>query len=157
MSESRRLMGIDHGEARIGVALSDPLGLFATPHSTITCTTPEKDFEALAQIAREAEVGRVVVGLPTATDGGIGMQARIVIHWARALAEAIGLPVVLWDESYSSIDALAARRASGRRKRKGKRESLDDVAAAAILQDYLNAGETNDEPGQPLENFTHIA
>jgi putative Holliday junction resolvase len=100
MTPSRRLMGIDHGEARIGVALSDPLGLFASPCTIITCSTPEEDFAALARIAEDSGVVRVIVGLPTASDGGIGMQARIVIAWARELAEKIKLPVVFWDECY---------------------------------------------------------
>lgn len=156
MTTSRRLMGIDHGETRIGVALSDPLGLFASPYTIITHSTPEEDFAALVRIAEDSGVVRVIVGLPTATDGGIGMQARIVIVWARELAEKIKLPVVFWDESYSSVDALEVRRATGGRRRKGKKGPLDDVAAAALLQEYLDAGESDDEPGQPLKRYADI-
>ncbi len=153
MSESRRLMGLDHGQTRIGVALSDPFGLFAHPHSVVTCTSPEATLATLGEIARREQVGKIVVGLPTDSQGGIGPQAIIVIRWARELAERTGLPVVFWDESYSSAEAAALMRDSGQKKRR-RGEPLDDVAAAAILQDYLDAGGTDHEPGHPLEAFT---
>ncbi|MBN1310171.1 MAG: Holliday junction resolvase RuvX [Anaerolineae bacterium] len=151
-------MGIDYGEARIGVALSDPLSIFAQPHSIIAHTKPGEEFPALSTIVEQNQVIRIVVGLPTDSMGGIGSQAKIVIRWARELANAVSLPITLWDESYSSEEALAIQRASGRRKARDnrRRKPLDDVAAAAILQDYLDAGGRDDEPGQTLETFTDI-
>ncbi|HEC24221.1 MAG TPA: Holliday junction resolvase RuvX [Chloroflexi bacterium] len=157
MGESRRLMGIDHGKARIGIALSDPLGLFATPHRILTRRTPEEDFAELQAIIEEAGVVKIVIGLPTDSKGGIGEQARAVIHWARELAQVVEQPIVFWDESYSSLDAQAIRRRRGRRGRRQRREPLDDIAAAAILQDYLDSGGATHEPGKPLETLAHIA
>lgn len=152
-------MGVDYGAVRIGVALSDPLGIFARPHSIITRTRPGEEFATLSTIARENEVARIVVGLPTDSLGGIGSQARLVIIWARELTKATkGIPVIFWDESYSSEEALAIQRASGKRKSADnrKRKPLDDVAAATILQDYLDAGGRDDEPGQTIETFASV-
>jgi len=151
-------MALDYGMARIGVALSDPLRLFAQPHSIIARGKPGDEFATLSAIIEQSQVTRIVVGLPTDSMSGIGSQAKLVIQWARELARAINLPIVMWDESYSSEEALAIQHASGRRKAKDdrKRKPLDDVAAAAILQDYLDAGGRDDEPGQTLETFSSI-
>lgn len=151
-------MGLDYGEVRLGVALSDPLGLFAHPHSIITRPSRGEQFAALVTIIEESQVVRIVVGLPTNSAGGIGPQAAIVIRWARKLAETVDLPIILWDESYSSEDALAIQRTMGKRRPKDdrKHKPLDDIAAAAILQDYLDAEGTGHEPGQTLEAFKDI-
>ena len=156
MTESRRMMGIDYGQARIGVALSDPMGLFARPYRVIIHTNTQADLALLRAIAEQEQVSRIIVGLPTDSQGGIGKQAQSVIRWARKLARVVRLPVTLWDESFSSAEALAIRQASSRGKR-SKTEPLDDVAAAAILQDYLDAGGADHEPGQPLEAFSDIS
>jgi putative Holliday junction resolvase len=151
-------MGIDHGVARIGVALSDPLGLFARPHRIIARSKGIDEFAELQSIIAQFEVTRIIVGLPTTSTGGISSQAVIVIHWVRELAKIVNLPILLWDESYSSEDALAIQRASGKRKSKDNRnrKPLDDVAAAAILQDYLDTRGDNYEPGQTLEAFADV-
>lgn len=153
-----RWMGIDHGETRIGIALSDPLGLFAQPHSIITRGKGVDAFAVLQTIIDQTEVTRIIVGLPTSSTGGISRQAAIVIRWVRELAKSVNLPILFWDESYSSEDALAIQRASGRRKSKDdrKRKPLDDVAAAAILQDYLDTRGVGYEPGQTLEAFADV-
>ncbi len=151
MDEARRVMGIDYGEARIGVALSDPLALFATPYCVITRSSLQADFAALRAIAEEQQVVKVVIGLPTDAHSNVGAQAAIVIRWARQLARHLRLPVVFWDESYSSVNAEQFVR-----RRKGRPEPLDDVAAAIMLQEYLDARETEDEPGQPLEAYADI-
>lgn len=155
MSQMRRLMGIDHGEVRIGVALSDPLGMFATPHTIVTHSTPEEDYDALARIARGEGVVKIVVGLPTDAEGRIGHQAAVVVEWARAFAGVVSVPIVFWDESYSSIGAAEALQSTGKRRRR-RGEPLDDVAAAAILQDYLDSGGSEREPGRPLEDLEDL-
>lgn len=152
MTGFQRIMGIDHGERRIGVALSDPFGMFARPHSIVENVSAEKVLSTLQALITEESVGKIVVGLPTATDGGIGKQAAVVIRWARELAGSIQTPILLWDESYSSEQALEI---APKRKRRG--EPIDDVAAASILQEYLDARDTSDyEPGQPLETYSDI-
>lgn len=154
MTNMRRLMGIDHGVVRIGIALSDPLGMFASPNTIITHTSPEADFQALIDIIRREQVVKIVLGLPTDSEGRIGHQAEIVIAWAKQLAEQVDVPVVFWDESYSSISASDILQRVGKRRKRG--EPLDDVAAAAILQEYLDAGGSEREPGRRLEDLTDI-
>lgn len=151
MSQIHRLMGIDHGEVRIGVALSDPLGMFARPHVIVSAEIPAETYTALGRIAREEGVVKIVVGLPTDAEGRVGHQARRAVAWAQGLAEQVDVPIVFWDESYSSADASGIMQRSGQRRKRG--EPVDDVAAAAILQDYLDAGGSEREPGQSLEDL----
>jgi putative Holliday junction resolvase len=139
-----RLMGIDHGRKRLGVALSDPMQIIARPHAIVQRRTRSDDFALLRQIIDSEDVVKIVVGLPTDSHDEIGSQARTVIRWALMLAESIQLPVVFWDESFSSIEAESLGR--------GRGEPVDDLAAAVMLQEYLEAkGAQNDEPGTPLQ------
>jgi putative Holliday junction resolvase len=157
MTEPRRVMGIDYGEARIGIALSDPLGLVARPLLILQRRGRKADYAAIQAIIGDEQVAKVVVGLPTASDGGIGRQAQLVIRWARKLATALSCPIALWDESYSSLDAFeTARNAVRRQDRRKPGEPVDDLAATVMLQEYLDAGGAEHEPGQPLESFAHI-
>ena len=154
MGDLYRIMGIDHGEKRIGIALSDPFRNFASPNCIIEQTTDAEVFAQIQAIIQSEQVKKIVIGLPTGTDGGIGMQGQIVLHWARAFADTLALPIVFWDESYSSTDVKAMQ--SRTKKKKNRRRYIDDLAAAAILQEYLQAGEFSDEPGQPLETYRNI-
>ncbi|MGF1504317.1 MAG: Holliday junction resolvase RuvX [Chloroflexi bacterium] len=147
-----RLMGLDHGRKRIGVAVSDPLGIVARPVTIIVRASRREDFAELARIIDAEGVSRIVVGLPTDAESGIGIQAAKVIRWARKLHAAVDRAVSLWDESYSS-EAAAELAARGKRK---PGDPVDDIAAAIILQDYLDAGGITSEPGQPLDAFAHI-
>lgn len=153
MTQLRRVMGIDHGEVRIGVALSDPLGIVARPHAIITHSTPEADYRALVDMVRDESVAKIVIGLPTDAEGRIGYQAARVVSWARRLAEYVPVPISFWDESYSSVDASEVLQRAGKRRRG---EALDDVAAATILQDYLDSGGSEREPGRALEDLSDI-
>lgn len=152
MSDLWRIMALDHGMARIGVALSDPLRLVARPLKVIEHTSRGADFAAIAEIARSEDVARLVVGIPTSSSGGLSRQAGIVVQWGCRLAAYLNLPVIAWDESFTSI---AAKQMSGRRG--GQRAPLDDVAAAVLLQDYLDSGGTNGEPGQPIQTLASRA
>ncbi|NDJ51513.1 MAG: Holliday junction resolvase RuvX [Chloroflexi bacterium] len=168
MSELGRLLGIDHGEKRIGVAVSDVLGVSARPLDIIHRGEAGADLRQIAQAAQAQDVTRIIVGLPTGTDGGVGMQGAMVIRWARKLAQQCDVPIVMWDESYSSRIAAQTQTDKGKaggRKGKGRPAAIDDIAAAAILQDYLDTlahqtmvrpGEHDYEPGQPLAAFSHI-
>jgi putative Holliday junction resolvase len=155
MDEEARLLGIDYGVARIGVAITDPLRLFARPHAILQAGSDAENLERLASLAGEMGVARIVVGLPTDSQGGVGSQALAVILWARRLAGMTGVPIVFWDESYSS-EAAQAFHKKPRRRASGRREAVDDLAAAVILQDYLDAGGSHHEPGTPLQAFSHL-
>ncbi len=149
-------MGIDHGEARIGIALSDPLGVFATPHSVLKNANLETILTTLQAIINREGITKLVIGLPTDSEDKVGPQARIVIEWARELGKHISVPIVFWDESFSSVDALTLHQASG--KRRPRNAALDDLVAAFILQDYLDAvaGKEDYEPGRTIESLAEI-
>lgn len=134
-----RILAIDYGLRRVGLALSDPLRLTAQPLATITRDSDD-DAPLVAQIAglcREHEVVRIVVGLPLNMDGSEGPMAARVRDFAAALREAVDVDVVLWDERLSTAAAERALLEGdvGRRRRKGM---IDRVAAVLILQNYLN-------------------
>ena len=130
-------LGIDLGEKRIGIALSDTLKIAAQPHSVIQRTSRKADFAQFSKIAMENNVGRLVVGLPVQMDGDEGAMAKWARDYGAALGEALGLPVDFQDESLTSEMAAGAMAEAGysRKKMKGK---LDAVAAALILQSYMD-------------------
>jgi putative pre-16S rRNA nuclease len=132
-----RILGIDPGEARVGLAVSDPNGSIAVPAGVFLRKGPD-DAAELAGIARREEAELIIVGLPLSLDGSIGPQARRARRLGRALEAASGLPVIFWDERFSSHQATRAMIESGssRRRRKSDR---DAAAAAIILQDFLDA------------------
>jgi putative Holliday junction resolvase len=130
-----RVIALDVGERRIGVAVSDPTGTLATPHSVIRRRSKAEDFAAVARLVIKLEVERVVVGLPLSLNGEVGPQARRVSRYARALAQRLDVPVELHDERYSTITADALLTESGRKRR----VPIDAAAAAVILQDYLDS------------------
>lgn len=134
-----RLLGLDVGERRIGVALSDENLMLARPLMVIQRKSRQDDFVRIAAIVDEWGVGRVIVGVPLTMDGEIGLQARRVKRYARELGRALNVPVELFDESYSTVDAVNLMRMVGH-SRQRRREAVDAVAAAVILQGYLDRG-----------------
>lgn len=132
----RRVMALDVGERRIGVALSDPSQTVARALAVLERRSKAEDFERLRRLITEHNVERVIVGYPRSLSGDEGPQARRVARWAEALRAALPVPVELWDERFSTLIAAGVVRERGERGR--KRRPLDDVAAAAILQDYLD-------------------
>jgi putative Holliday junction resolvase len=134
----QRLMALDLGEKRIGIALSDELHLIASSHTVIERTSRQADFEQIGAIARKYNVGQLVVGLPTHLDGSEGPFTAWVRDYTADLAETLGLPYTFWDESFTSQLASDSLRARGIRAKEQKGR-LDAVAAAFILQDYLDA------------------
>jgi putative Holliday junction resolvase len=137
-----KLLGLDVGERRVGVAVSDGTGLIATPLAVLRRTSKAQDFGKIARIVREQDVEGLVIGHPLNADGSAGYQARRIERYAAALVEAlveegVDLSVVLWDEHMSSQRAQEAMIAAGRRA-KDRRARIDAVAAAVILQDYLD-------------------
>lgn len=135
---SGRILCLDLGEKRIGVALSDETRTIARSHLVFERSSRANDFEQIARNVEQEDVQLVIVGLPTLANGGEGEKAAWARDYASDLADFIGIPVELWDESFSTIDAqenLRLRGFSGRRKK----ELIDAVAAAFILQSYLDA------------------
>jgi putative holliday junction resolvase len=135
-----RVLGIDAGERRVGVALSDELRLLATPVAVLNRAAGLAPvLEALEKIARREGVADVVVGLPLNADGSEGRQARRARDFARVAERVVGVPVALWDERLSTRTAEDILRAQGRNmRRQRQRGEIDAVAAAVILQDYLD-------------------
>lgn len=132
-----RLIGIDHGTARIGVALSDAMGIGAREFTILSCKGEAADFAAIADIAeREAAVG-LVVGVPHNPNAPAGLptQADIVREWIARLRRAVPLPVIEVSEYLTSVEASAL----AKRAKRGPREHIDDLAARVILQSYLDA------------------
>lgn len=143
-----RILGLDVGNVRIGVALSDPLGLTAQPHALIIRNRKGGEFSALQRILDEFQVTRVVVGLPRNMNGTLGQQAQRVQKFAETLRRmAPHVEVEFWDERLSSAASEQLLIDSGMRRDK-RRRAIDKVAAAIILQSYLDrhgAQSTNPE------------
>ena len=133
-----RIMALDLGEKRIGVALSDPTRTIASAHSVLTRKSRLEDTARYAHLIAENGVTLLVVGLPITLGGREGERAAWVRDYAADLAERLPVPIAFWDESLSTVEAQAALRAQGRRGKK-LRERVDAVAAAVILQAYLDA------------------
>jgi putative Holliday junction resolvase len=134
----KRIMALDVGERRIGVAVSDPLGIIAR---SLTVVRRETDEAAIAQIRAlmdEQDVGRLVVGHPRLLSGKVGSQARAVEDFARQLEAAVAVPLEMWDERLSTVTAARVLSERGQSAREQK-QTIDAVAAAVILQDYLDA------------------
>ena len=144
-----RVLGLDVGDVRIGVAVSDPTGIVVEPLTTIKAATRAAAIEKIAELVEQEGVGEVVVGTPVSLDGEVGPQARKIGVFVDLLAERISKPVRMWDESYSSVAADRIMGESGvrRRKKKGKRDS---VAAAVILREYLQGTRSGAGP-QPVD------
>ncbi len=132
-----RLMGLDVGDRRIGVAISDPEGRLAQGLTVITRTTLSRDIAAIDSIAKEQDVSKIVVGLPRRLDGTIGPQAELSQAFGRALQDKTGIPVVFWDERLSTVAAEKAMISAGV-KRARRKSTIDMVAATILLQSYLD-------------------
>lgn len=130
-------MGLDVGEKNIGVAVSDPLGCTAQPLMSLRRSSKEKDLEALACLAREYEVEEIVLGLPQRLNGRAGPEVRRVRELGEAIAARLGLPVRYWDERLSTQEAEQVLLAADLSRRR-RRRVIDQVAAALILQGYLD-------------------
>lgn len=133
-----RVIGLDVGERRVGVAVSDPTGTLASPHSILHRRSKTEDFAAVARLVQELEAERVVVGLPLTLAGEVGPQARRIQRYARGLAASLDVPVEFQDERYSTSTAETLLMESGR-KRKNQKTYVDDAAAAVFLQEYLDS------------------
>lgn len=133
-----RILALDHGTKRIGVALSDELGWTGQPLETYERRTLEADLKHIERLVREHNVAEVIIGLPLRLNGEIGPAAEAVQRFVKQLEEVLTVPVITWDErmtTRSAEDLLIAADVS-RKKRKG---TVDRIAAAILLQSYLES------------------
>jgi len=130
-------MALDVGDATVGIAVSDPLGIGANPIETIRRTTEPRDIERVLHLAAEHSAVTLVIGLPRMLNNSLGIQAQKVQKFADALGEATDLPIVMWDERYSTSAAEKALIQSGL-TRKRRKKVIDQVAAVYFLQGYLD-------------------
>ena len=130
-----RILAVDHGQARIGLAISDLSGVVARPLEVITHQSRHSDAKRVATIAIQNGVGLILVGLPIDPHGHIGSYARTVLRFGKTLQAISTLPVKYWDESFSTKTAAKLLRDTRQRSR----PKIDAAAAAITLQDYLDA------------------
>ena len=137
-SEDMRILAVDHGEKRIGIALSDPTSTIASPLTVIKHVSRLMDAAQVANLAQENEAGLIVIGQSFDEEGMPNLAGRRAAKFSEALREQTQTPLVLWDESFSTQDARATRIELGvsRKKRAGHQDSL---AAVVILQSYLES------------------
>lgn len=134
----KRIMGIDYGDARTGVALSDLLCSIVGSTTVVPSRNRDKALADLVRIAKENEVGKIVVGLPRNMDGSEGPRAQLCREFAQILGEATGLEVVMWDERRTTVEAhniLSQHNYHGQKRK----NTVDAVAASLILEGYLNS------------------
>lgn len=133
-----RLLGIDFGDVRIGIAISDPLGLTAQGLEVIRRKTEAEDLQRIGDLIREYDVQTIVLGFPKNMNGTIGPRGELTREFASLLEETFHLPVVLWDERMSSLAAERILIEADIRRNKRK-QVVDKMAAAIILQNYLDS------------------
>ncbi len=133
-----RILAVDHGEKHIGLALSDQTATIASPLKVIEHTSRLMDAAQVANLAAEHEAALIVIGQSYAEDGKPNLAGRRAAKFAEVLREQTQIPVILWDESFSTQDARAVRIEMGvsRKKRSGH---MDELAAVMILKSYLDA------------------
>lgn len=132
-----RSLGLDHGDARIGVAISDELGMLAHPHSTIRVADGDP-LPKIVEIVTKEKITTIVLGMPRKLDGTYGPAAEKVRAFAEQLRGAVTCPVKLWDERMTTKAAQRGLHAAGRNT-KQSREVIDQAAAQLILQGWLDA------------------
>lgn len=133
-----RILALDHGTVRIGVAVSDELKMFASPLEFIPAEPFAAALNRLQQLLREKEVELIVLGMPRNMDGSYGPAAEKVRAFADQLRGGVTVPLVLWDERLSSVQAQRMLRQAGH-KAKQQRGRVDASAAAVLLQSYLDS------------------
>lgn len=131
-----RIMAIDYGDAHTGIAISDPTGFLTGVSTTIHAYRPEAVADQVAALAREYGVEELVLGYPKNMDGSLGPRAEKAASMADLLREVTALPVTLWDERRTTIDAHQILMNNGKNAKKRKK-TVDAVAASLILEGYL--------------------
>jgi putative Holliday junction resolvase len=133
-----RILGVDLGDARTGLALSDPTGFLASAVGTVREHALERVANAVAKAAKEHGAEKIVVGYPKNMNGTEGPRAEKTSEFARLLREVSGLEVILWDERYSTLSATRYMNETNTRGQKRK-DNIDSLSAQIILQSYLDS------------------
>jgi putative Holliday junction resolvase len=141
-----RILAVDPGESHLGLAVSDEGELIARPLATLRHTARAADAAGIVAAAREQRAGTIVVGYALDGDGRPGPQARRAEKLAEVLRGQTAVPIVLYDESFSSQEAAEALRVTGKPRRR-QREQIHAAAAAALLQNYLDGHSRETPPG----------
>ena len=144
------ILGLDIGDVRTGVAISDELGIAAHPLRTIRRRSRKAVLAELQELVTAHNVERIVVGLPLQLDGETGTQAKKVKQFAEKLKQQVNLPIVFWDESFTTVEAAQILRGSKKRRKKRK-QVIDQVAAVLILEGYLEELRNSRRKGQVNE------
>lgn len=146
-----RYLGLDIGKRRIGVAVSDPLGLLARPVQTVQSVSLNVDAEKITQVAASLEAEAIVIGDPLHMSGEAGTMSNRAHKFGEKLREVSGLPVEYCDERLTTVEAHRILQDSGVPPKKA-RQQIDAVAASVILQSYLNTLKPPRSPSEPLED-----
>ncbi len=138
MKENARILAVDPGQKRTGLALSDPTGTIANPLEIIEKPSREATALYIVDLAQEKEVAEIVVGQALHWDGSPSQQSKIAVRLASAIRKNANIPVILWNEYGSTQTAQEARIAMGLSTKK-RQQDIDHLAATVILQSYLDA------------------
>src|SRR5262245_10941035 len=133
-----RIMALDVGEATLGVAISDELGITAQPITTLERRGIKHDLRAVVELVSKHDIGTIVVGLPLRLSGVAGASATAALEFAERVRSRVNLPVIPWDERYSTMQAERVL-LEGDARRSKRREVINQIAAAIILQSYLDS------------------
>jgi len=146
-----RIMGLDYGSRRIGIAICDELGMTAQGAATINRKNRQADLDAIADLVKHYDIERIIIGYPLRLDGSEGIQCEKINRFCRRLEARLSLPVIRQDETLSTKEAEEILRRTGIRpeKRKG---IVDRVAASIILQGYLDARSHGAKTGRTKNN-----
>ena len=132
-----RILGLDYGSKRIGVAICDELGIIAQGITTIERKNKKRDIEEISKLVREYNVEKIVIGFPKMLDGTEGIQCEKVAEFAKILESRLSLPLIRWDESLSTKEAEEIL-IEANMSRKKRTKVVDKLAASIILQGYLD-------------------
>jgi putative Holliday junction resolvase len=134
-----RILALDYGDKRIGAAVCDELGIAARGLTTIIRKNNKADIHVISEFIANLDVKKVVIGYPKRIDGSEGRQCEKVNSFIKRLETHLSIPVVRWDETFSTIDAQDIVRENGRMRGKKRKDVIDRVAASVILQSYLDS------------------
>jgi putative holliday junction resolvase len=149
VTRATRLLGVDYGSVRIGLAVTDPDRRIASPLTTYERKGTEADAPYFKKLVEQEQIGLIVVGLPIHLSGQEGEKAKEAREFGQWLGQVTGLPIVFWDERFTTVEAEGHLLSAGL-TRKRRRKRRDRVAAQILLQTYLDAGCPNEIPTKPL-------